>query len=375
MNALVLEADWVPRPGAHVPAGAGPDRSATTASDVWRAPQVALAQRPDPTPGPDEVVLEVGACGICGSDLHMCETDPDGYMLYPGLARFPVVLGHEFAGRVVATGRAVRALRVGDLVAAEEMMWCGSCAVCRRGFPNHCEHLEEIGFTVDGALARYVRIGERYCWPLTRVAESSGSESLACELGALVEPTAVSYHALFSRAGGFAPGARVAVFGAGPIGLTVVALARAAGASDIVAFETSAPRRALATRAGADASFDPAAVAPGELLLERSRGEGFDVHVEAAGAPAAVLAEVDKALAVNAKVIDLGRAAQPAPIRLETFQRRGAQFFGSQGHSGHGNFANVIRLMASGRLRWQSVASLQQAALHEWSGSSRHSRG
>ena len=87
-----------------------------------------------------------------------------------------------------------------------------------------------------------------------------------------------------------------------------------------------------------------------EVMVELSRGEGFDFHIEAAGAPHLTVPEMEKALAVNAKVVQIGRAAQRVPMYLETFQVRGSQFFGAQGHSGNGTFPNVIRLVASGRL-------------------------
>jgi threonine dehydrogenase-like Zn-dependent dehydrogenase len=91
-------------------------------------------------------------------------------------------------------------------------------------------------------------------------------------------------------------------------------------------------------------------VKPAEVMMELSKGEGFDFHVEAAGAPHLTVPEMEKALAINAKIVQIGRAAQRVPMYLETFQVRRSQFFGAQGHSGDGNFPNVIRLVASGRL-------------------------
>jgi len=160
----------------------------------------------------------------------------------------------------------------------------------------------------------------------------------------------VAYNGIFVRAGGFSPGARVSVFGAGPIGLAAIGLAEAAGASTIVAFEVSAERRKLAKKVGADHVFDPRKVRPHEVLDELSLGEGFDMHVEAAGAPHLTVPEMEKALAINGKVVQIGRAAQRVPLYLERFQVRRSQLYGAQGHSGHGTFPNVIRLVGSGRL-------------------------
>jgi len=303
-----------------------------------------------PQARPQEVLIQVKACGVCGSDMHFYETDDDGYILYPGLTKFPCVLGHEFSGEVVETGKDVATLKKGDMVTAEEMIWCGRCTPCRNGYPNQCENLEEIGFTIPGAFANYIAIDEKFCWKIDAVAERLGDRDKAFEVGALTEPSCVAYNAMFARAGGFKPGHYVSVFGAGPIGLAAIGLAEAAGASRIVAFEVSEPRRELAKQVGADYAYDPREVAASEVMMELSGGEGFNFHVEAAGAPQLVVPEMEKALAVNAKIVQIGRAAERVPMYLEAFQVRHSQAFGAQGHSGYENFPNVIRLVASGRL-------------------------
>ncbi|HIC89261.1 MAG TPA: alcohol dehydrogenase, partial [Anaerolineae bacterium] len=278
------------------------------------------------------------------------ETDEEGYILYPGLTKFPAAIGHEFSGKIVDKGPEVKDLEIGDMVTAEEMIWCGYCTPCRNGFPNHCVNLEEIGFTIDGAMAQYIAIGAKYCWKIDSIAKRFGDEEKAYEVGALTEPTSVAYNGMFERGGGFRPGAYVSVFGAGPIGLAAIGLAEAAGAGKIVAFEISAPRRELAKKVGADHVYDPREVSASEVMMDLSHGEGFDFHVEAAGAPHLTIPEMEKALAINARIVQIGRAAQRVPMYLETFQVRRSQVFGAQGHSGHGTFPNVIRLVASGRL-------------------------
>ncbi|HEY8800578.1 MAG TPA: alcohol dehydrogenase catalytic domain-containing protein, partial [Candidatus Limnocylindrales bacterium] len=258
MKGLRLEADWDPRPTATAtldPADVSA-RLARRGNQVWRNPRITLASLPDPQPGADEVVIRVRACGICGSDLHFVESDADGYMLYPGLVRTPVVTGHEFAGVVEAVGPAVRDFAPGDLVCAEEIAWCGDCLACRAGRPNNCTRIEELGFSFDGAHAEYVVTRARYCWSLAPLAEAGISAEGIFQLGALVEPTGVAYVALFVSAGGFMPGSAVGVVGAGPIGLAAIALARAAGAGRIVAFEVAEGRRRLATTMGADQVLD-----------------------------------------------------------------------------------------------------------------------
>lgn len=162
----------------------------------------------------------------------------------------------------------------------------------------------------------------------------------------MTEPTCVSYNAMFERAGGFRPGHFVSVFGIGPIGLAEAA----GGAGMIVAFEVSPERRELAKQVGADCVYDPREVTPLEVLLELSKGEGFNFHVEAAGVPHLTVPQMVKNLAINGKVVQIGRAAQDVLLYLETFQVRRGQFFGAQGHSGHETFPNVICMVAADRL-------------------------
>ncbi len=350
MKALVLDAQWDPRPDYQVSEWEKKTGKVITGSSVWRHPKLEVRTVPDPKPGPDDVLLKIKACGVCGSDIHFYEKDKDDYILYPGLTKFPTTTGHEFSGEVVEVGKNVHYLKKGDMVTAEEMIWCGYCTPCRNGYPNHCVNLEEIGFTIPGAFAEYLAIGEKYCWKLDAVADKYGSVDKAFEAGSVVEPTSVAYNGMFPRAGGFAPGAYVAVFGAGPIGLASVALARASGAGLVVAFEVSPNRQALAKTLGADYSYDPRKVSPSQVLMELSKGEGFDFMVEAAGAPDRTIPEMEKSLAISGKIVQIGRAASRVPMYLETLQVRRGQVFGSQGHSGDAIFPSVIRMMASGRL-------------------------
>jgi threonine dehydrogenase-like Zn-dependent dehydrogenase len=350
MKGLVLDAKWDPRPDYVVSDWEKETGKAITGNSIWRYPKLEVRTWPDPTPGPQEVLLAVQACGVCGSDMHFYETDDQDYILYPGLTRFPTILGHEFSGKVVETGKEVTTLKPGDMVTVEEMIWCGRCIPCRNGYPNHCTNLEELGFTIPGAFANYIAVDEKFCWKIDAIAERFGDEEKAYEVGALTEPTCVSYNAMFERAGGFRPGHYVSVFGAGPIGLAAIGLAKAAGAGIIAAFEISPQRLELARKVGADYAYDPREVSPGEFLMELSKGEGFDFHVEAAGVPELVVPEMEQALAINAKIVQIGRAAQRVPMYLEAFQVRRAQAFGAQGHSGHENFPNVIRMVAAGRL-------------------------
>ncbi len=381
MKGVQLTAEWAPRANYAVSEFERQTGKAVTGASVWRHPRVHLADVKEPALGPKDVRIRPKACGVCGSDVHFYETDKEGYILYPGLTKFPVVIGHEFSGEVVEVGTEVRDLRPGVLVTVEEMIWCGECVPCRNGWPNQCLYLEELGFTIDGAMAEQLVVGAKYCWPITALAEAYGSQEAACEAGALCEPTSVAYNGMFVRAGGFMPGGVVAVYGTGPIGFAAIALARAAGASRVVAFEVSPVRQSLARQVGADEVHNPVELAaagssPHDVVLAASGGTGADMAVEAAGAPARTLPEMEASLAIGGKVVIIGRAAERAPMYLEHFQTHAAQLYGAQGHSGYGTFQNVIRLMASRRIDLRpiitsrfplnaAVAAIERASLRQ----------
>ncbi len=351
----MLDAKWDPKPAYLVSDFERETGKAVVGNSVYKEPHLSVQDIPAPTIGPGDVLLKVRACGVCGSDIHMLETDAQNYVLYPGLMKLPVVTGHEFSGVVEELGKDVRDLKEGDLVTVEEMIWCGECKPCRGGFVNQCVNLEEIGFTINGAFADYIVVGSKYCWKLNALAEKYGDAELALDLGATVEPSSVAYNAVFVRGGGFRPGAYAVVYGGGCIGLTAIGMIKAAGAATLIAFETVPERRELCKAMGADFAFDPTELTkqgsrPSDVVLELTRGEGADFQLEAAGAPIHTFPEMERSLAINGKIAQVGRAADRVPIFLDQFQVRHAQIFGSQGHSGNDVFPNVIRMMTSGAL-------------------------
>lgn len=356
MKALLLEASWSPKPGYKPTPVEQETRRTHRSSKMWRNPKLKLVEAEKPKPKPDEVLVRVEASGVCGSDVHMIQPDGEGYMLYPGLTKLPVIIGHEFSGVVEEVGSSVTQFQPGEPVTAEEMWWCGRCLHCRGGMFNQCLNLEEMGFTVDGTHAEYVAVPEKYVWSLKPIQQNLKiTEDKLFELGATVEPTSVAYNAMFVRAGGFPPGGYVAVYGAGPIGLAATALAKAAGASKVIVFDLIEERLTLARSMGADYTFNVDTlrrqdVTPSEKILEATEGYGADLQVEAAGAPDVLLPEIEKALAVGGRVAWIGRADKPAQIYLENLQVKASQIYGSQGHSGNLIFYNVIRMIASGRI-------------------------
>ena len=355
MKALTLKADWAPKPGYEMTASERDLRRPRNANMTWKGPRIELGEVPDPSLKPDQALLQVAAVGICGSDMHMYEAGADGYMVYPGLVHTPNIIGHEFAGRIVEVGKDLKGLRVGDLVAVEEIQWCGECNACRRGFVNHCLDIEELGFTIPGAMAQYLPVRAKYCWKLDEIAEQFGEEE-ALVMGAMVEPTGVSYQGLFNRLQNWKPGNNVAIFGAGPIGLAAEALVIAAGAGRVLVFDPSASRREIAMNMGASVALDPIGLDLDEAIMTHTLGRGIDYVVECAGFADQTIEPLDRCLAVNASIIDIGMGDTRPTLPIVAYKRMGVQLAGSLGHAG-GPFQQVIRMMAAGRIDTRKMVS------------------
>jgi threonine dehydrogenase-like Zn-dependent dehydrogenase len=283
----------------------------------------------------------------------MFETDGEGYMLLLYHMRCPVVTGHEFSGTVVEVGSAVRDFSVGDLVTVEEIQWCGRCTPCRGGYWNQCQFVEDLGFTIDGGFAEFVRVDTKHCWSLNALLDRYGSPEIALEVGAMSEPTSVVYEGMFTRAGGFKPGSSVAVFGAGPIGLAAVALASAGGAATVFCFETLEGRRALAEKMGATHVVDPRDADPTSVVADFTKGAGVAMAVECTGNFPAVMDSIEHVLGVGGKVAVIGMDARTAELNFIRHQLKASSVYGSLGHCGSWDFPNVIALMASGKIQME----------------------
>ena len=323
----------------------------TTDSDLVN-PRLAWVDAARPVPGPGEVLIAVRACGVCGTDVHCVETGPAGRIKYSGPVAPPVILGHEFAGEVLALGGGATAFREGDLVTSEGMIGCGTCWACRCGHPNQCPELRMVGLTRPGAFAEYICVPGRFCWSLNRLADKLGDRQKACEWGALVEPVSCSYNAIFAAAGGIKPGEHVVVYGAGPVGLGAIALAHLAGAATVTAFEPQPARRALASRMGADEAFDPmdGGLSIHEAILKTTAGHGADLQVECAGAACELVSDIERAFAPGGTLIYLGRTGEKTSFALDRLVSGGNRIIGSRGHVGGGCFSRIIALLSAGKL-------------------------
>ena len=226
---------------------------------------------PDPTPGPRDVIVKVGRCGICGSDLHISE-DPI-FGLPPD-----VVLGHEYSGEVVEVGREVSRVKVGDRLAVFPLESCGECGQCRTGHPAWCEKQMTVG---GGGYGQFSKVAEHQC-----IRMPSG---VSLDDGALVEPMAVGLHAV--NVSGMFSGARVLVVGAGPIGLAVVFWARRMGAGKIACTASSTRRSEMAKDMGASV-FVP----PSDTIVEdvnRALGGAPEIVFECVGKPGLIQRCID----------------------------------------------------------------------------------
>jgi (R,R)-butanediol dehydrogenase/meso-butanediol dehydrogenase/diacetyl reductase len=241
---------------------------------------VRIDDLPEPETTDGTVKVKVDWCGICGTDLHEYLEGP---IFTPADAphpltgeRNPVQLGHEFAGRIAEVGKGVTGLSEGDAVAVEPTLFCGECPECRAGLTNLCTSLGFHGLSGGGGgFAEYTVVRASMVRPLGEV---------PTDLGALVEPLAVGLHAV--RKSGVRIGESAVVFGAGPIGLAVITMLRAAGVTTVVSVEVARARKELAERAGASAVIDGTREDVVEAIRAAAGGLGPDVAFECAGVPA-----------------------------------------------------------------------------------------
>lgn len=297
--------------------------------------------------GPNDVRVDVAACGICGTDLHEyvagpIDTPGDGPHPITG-EQVPIRFGHEFGGTVVAVGSGVGRVQQGDVVAINPLLTCGECRYCDEGKYNHCRNIGTIGLSgAGGGFAESVVVDESHVVTVP--------DSVPEEYTALVEPLAVGVHAV--RESGMGLGDDVAVIGCGPIGLATILAAQANGAGRVFASASRDSRRAIAGEIGADVLIDPNETDPVELIKSET-DDGADVAFEVAGAGVSL----DQAVQCTTRdgsvtVISLFEEAvefDPNPVVHGGRTLTGV--FGYQaGPLGDRDYRTVIRLLADGRI-------------------------
>jgi (R,R)-butanediol dehydrogenase/meso-butanediol dehydrogenase/diacetyl reductase len=314
----------------------------------WHAPRdVRLEQVPPPAATAGEVVVAVAACGLCGSDLHEYLHGPVYIPRQPhpltGLMP-PVTLGHEFSGRVVEVGPRVTRIRAGDRVAVNPCLVCGECRWCRSARPNHCAKLATIGLSRNGALAPLVAVPEYGCHVLPA--------GVSDEQGATVEPLSVAVHAC--RRARLSNGERVAIIGAGPIGLLVLQVARARRAAWVAVVEPREDRRALARALGADAVLDPGEGDPASAIAALTDGARADVTFECVGSPAAFAAAF-RAAGKGGRVALVGLVPEAVTANALLIVAHEKEIIGSSAYVDE--FPDAIDLLARGQVRIDSLVT------------------
>lgn len=287
-----------------------------------------VEQRPQPVPGPGEVLVQVRSVGICGSDTHYYEHGRIGRFVVEA----PLVLGHEAAGVVTEVGPGVPGDRVGQRVSIEPGVPDRTCAQCLAGRYNLCPGMRFFATPpIDGALAEYVVVHEAFAHPVP--------DSMTDDAAALLEPLSVGVWA--SRKAGVTAGSRVLVTGAGPIGLVAVQAALAFGATEVVVSDVNPVRLALAEELGATRVVDPA--------VERLADVGVvpDVLIECSGNPRATLeglAALDRA----GRAVLVGMGSEELPLPVPLLQERELELTGTFRYAN--TWPTSIALVSSGRV-------------------------
>ncbi len=303
---------------------------------------IRIDEVPEPATLPGTVKVEVEWCGICGTDLHeylegpIFAPTPEAPHPLTGESD-PMQLGHEFAGVVVELGEGVTDLRVGDRVVVEPYIVCGRCDACQQGRYNVCATLGFVGLSGGGGgFSKYVVAERRWVHPLGE---------LGTDVGALVEPLAVAYHAV--RLSGVQPGQTGLVFGAGPIGLVTAASLRAVGVEDVIVVEPAAVRKAKAPGAGASEIVDPREGDVVEAVMELTKGRGADVSFECAGIDA-VLASAIRSTRVGGTVVNLAIWGHEASVAMNDLVFREVNVVGSLAYCN--DHPDTIRLIQDGKV-------------------------
>ncbi|MEU9796244.1 2,3-butanediol dehydrogenase [Streptomyces sparsogenes] len=296
----------------------------------------------EPATRPGTVKVEVEWCGICGTDLHEYLEGPifapaEGAPHPLTGETVPITLGHEFAGVVRELGDGVEDLRVGDRVVVEPYLVCGRCDPCRRGMYNVCQSLGFVGLSGGGGgFSQFVVAERRWIHPLGE---------LGTDVGALIEPLAVAYHAV--RLSGVRPEGSAIVFGAGPIGLVTTAVLRAVGIESIIVVEPADIRKAKAVVAGADHVLDPTTTDIATAVSELTKGRKADVTFECAGIDA-VLKSAIRSTRAGGTCVNVAVWGHEAKVALNDLVFSEVKVVGSLAYAN--DHPATIALVASGRV-------------------------
>lgn len=312
-----------------------------------------LTDIPQPEIGPEDILVQVQACGICGSDIH-------GWDGSSGRRVPPLVMGHEAAGTVAAVGRDVKGYTEGDRITFDSMVWCGNCRFCLSGQSNLCENRMVLGVSCGdyrryGCFAEYVSVPARICCHLP--------DSLSFEHAALIEAVSVAVHA--ANRTPVTLGDTAVVVGSGMIGLLVIQAIKQKGCTQVIATDLNASRLEVARKLGADATINVSEEDPVARVLELTNGKGADVALEVVGATPTVKSAIDCTRKGGAVTL-VGNLAPTVELPLQSVVTREISVYGSCASAGE--YPACVDLLATGRIKVEDMitarAPLEQG--HEW---------
>ena len=312
---------------------------------------VALRQKPVPAIKDEEVLLKVGAVGVCGSDIHQYHNSQS----WP--VRVPVVLGHEFCGTVAQLGARVRGFREGDRVVSETAAnICGECRLCRTGKYNLCPSRSGFGSGTDGAMASFVCVPARCLHHIP--------DDLPFERAALTEPCCVAYNAVASKST-IRPGDTVVVIGPGPIGLLATEMARIAGARNLIVAGTTqdAARLEVARLLGATHTVDVQNTNSVEYMREIGDGLGADLVIDAAGVSAALKTALE-IVRPGGQITKVGWGPEPLDFSLDPLVQKAVRLQGSFSHTFE-NWEKVVPMLTARQINLGPIIT-EVTTLDHW---------
>lgn len=297
---------------------------------------------PRPEVGPEDVLVEVKACGICGSDVH----GMDGSS---GRRLPPIIMGHEAAGVIAELGPQVSELHVGDRVTFDSTVYCGQCHFCRRGDVNLCDHRRVLGvsceeFRRDGAFAQYVAVPQHIVYKLPEAVSFNGA--------AMVEPVSIAVHGVGRLPVRLADTA--VVIGTGMIGLLAVQALRAVGCGRVLAVDVDRTRLEMARRLGAQETFSPDDVDPVAEVHRLTGGRGADVALEAVGLASTVSAAI-RAVRKGGCVSLVGNLTPQVELPLQAVVTRELTLYGSC--ASRGDYPACLEMIAHRAIDVEPLAS------------------
>lgn len=290
----------------------------------------------------DEVMIEVKAGAICGTDIHFYAWD-SGALNFP--VRFPLILGHEYSGDVIEIGKDVQGFSVGDRVSIETHVPCGHCYQCGLGEGHNCQNMELIGITYPGAFAKYAKAPAQVTYKLPSV--------VSYEEGALFEPSGVAMRGIDEA--NISSGDLVVVFGCGPIGLAAIQMAQVVGASQVIGIDVNDFRLQMARRMGAIV-FNPKKVNVVAKVREiAGRRGGADVILEISGAPE-VYDSLFDILRLEGKLVTIGHPTRPISVNVaKQINQKGIALKGVFGRRIWQTWEHLSSLVAAKRIDLSSI--------------------